>query len=63
MSITGATASIYRSQRLVLSGEEETKGTFKVPDSCLVECGTVSTGRVTFGRGIFSHLQDRTVEE
>ena len=27
-SISGATASIYRSQRLVLSGEEETKGKF-----------------------------------
>jgi len=37
MSIFVATASIYRSQRLVLSGEEETKGKFW--SSCFMPCG------------------------
>jgi hypothetical protein len=44
-SIIGATVSVYRSECLVVRGEEEVKSSFEVPDSSLVECGTVSTGK------------------
>jgi len=40
-----------RSQCLVVSGEEEATGSSEVPDSILVECGTVSTGKRDFPEG------------
>jgi hypothetical protein len=40
-SISGATLSVYRSECLVVRGEEEQKLSFAVPDSILVGCGTV----------------------
>jgi hypothetical protein len=50
-SIIGATVSVYRSECLVVSGEEEAKVKFEDPDSSLVGCGTVSTGKKRISAG------------
>jgi len=40
------------------------KASFKVPDSSLVACGTVSTGKIRLSAGQYClHFQDRTVKE
>jgi len=40
------------------------KASFEVPDSSLVGCGTVSTGKRRIStREYFIHIQDRVVEE
>jgi len=63
-SIIGANVSIYRSGCLVVSGVREGKGKFWSPDSSLVGCGTVSTGKRRLSAGEYClHLQWRTVEE
>jgi hypothetical protein len=50
-SIIGATVSVYRSECLVVRGEEETKVKFEDPDSSLVVCGTVSRGKMRLSAG------------
>jgi len=52
-SIIGATVSMCRSQCLVVSGEEEVKASSEVPDTSLVECGGVWTGKTEFWRGMY----------
>ena len=48
--------SVYRWQRLVLSGEKKRKTSTEVPDIIIVECGTVSNGKRDFPEGKFTYI-------
>ena len=63
-SIIGSTVSMYRSQCLVVSGVREGKVSFVVPDTSLVVCGIVSTGKRRLSTTEYCiQLQDPAVEE
>ena len=47
---------MYRSHCIAVSGEKEAKVKLAVTDSCLVECGNVSSGKSDFPQGSIAYI-------
>jgi hypothetical protein len=54
-SIISTTVSLYWSKSSVVSGEKVEKESVEAPDSSLVGCGTLSTGKGDFPQGISAY--------